>query len=762
MANRYWVGGTASWDATAGTKWALTSGGAGGQAVPTSSDDVFFDAASGAVTCTVAASSSCLSLNFTGFTGTFAGSSALNIYGSLTLGASMTLTYTGVSQSGMVFQATGTGKTITTNGKSLTCCLSFVGIGGGWTLQDNVTFSILSSYSTGGMSLTGGTLDLNGKTVSASRFTSTGANTRVLTMGASTVNIGTSFMSGTGGWSISGSNITLNADTSTIRILSTAGETMSGGSLTYNNIEVTAMLGNMNIGTAITCNNFTMTGVAGDALANLRIGTGALTITGTLTLTGNSRTERIRVESTNEGTARTITAAAVSLTNVDFIDITGAGAATWSGTSIGNGGGNSNITFTTPVTRYWVGNGGNWQDTAHWSATSGGAGGSSVPICQDTVIFDANSFSSGGQTITMSSVSDLGKDVTFYGGGYLPTYAFGTGEYFVFGNLTFAPDATYNVNSTTIQMEGRENSYLTTNGAAFTVTTSDLVFWISKGGTSAGPISSVLLGSDFYGRDCSSFEIVSGGFNLNDFQAEIGSVGIYANNTHAPKLILGSGTLILSEDDLTSYGTRTFDFENFASVPTTMLDAGTGTIAFRPVRSNYTSGIYLYSDQDITIAFNKIYYEGPSQTSSNGMWYEVDSSHVTSSVNEFIVNGTNVPQRIRIDEPVTPIPTIKTFRMYGRPDNYSILSSTSAGVDAELSITNAEIYYTTIQDINSTTPITVYNCTNVSGNTNVTFATADRVLTLKTPTAFFEQVAFDTTNSAISKNTASWTNQTKS
>jgi hypothetical protein len=29
MANRYWVGGTATWDATAGTKWATTSGGAG-------------------------------------------------------------------------------------------------------------------------------------------------------------------------------------------------------------------------------------------------------------------------------------------------------------------------------------------------------------------------------------------------------------------------------------------------------------------------------------------------------------------------------------------------------------------------------------------------------------------------------------------------------------------------------------------------------------------------------------------------------------
>ena len=60
MADRYWVGGTANWDGTAGTKWATTSGGAGGASVPTAADNVFFDAASGAVTVTVAATSNCL------------------------------------------------------------------------------------------------------------------------------------------------------------------------------------------------------------------------------------------------------------------------------------------------------------------------------------------------------------------------------------------------------------------------------------------------------------------------------------------------------------------------------------------------------------------------------------------------------------------------------------------------------------------------------------------------------------------------------
>jgi hypothetical protein len=86
MANRYWVGGTASWDATAGTKWALTSGGAGGQAVPTTADAVFFDAVSGAGVCTVSVAATCANLTTTGYTGTLTLSADLNLYGNAALG----------------------------------------------------------------------------------------------------------------------------------------------------------------------------------------------------------------------------------------------------------------------------------------------------------------------------------------------------------------------------------------------------------------------------------------------------------------------------------------------------------------------------------------------------------------------------------------------------------------------------------------------------------------------------------------------------
>jgi hypothetical protein len=64
MADRYWVGGTANWDATAGTKWSATNGGAGGASVPTAADDVYFTLLSGLVTVTVSATANCRDLNF--------------------------------------------------------------------------------------------------------------------------------------------------------------------------------------------------------------------------------------------------------------------------------------------------------------------------------------------------------------------------------------------------------------------------------------------------------------------------------------------------------------------------------------------------------------------------------------------------------------------------------------------------------------------------------------------------------------------------
>jgi len=173
MADRYWVGGIGSWDATALLKWSATSGGLGGEAIPTAADDVYFDAASGAVTVTVAAASVCKNLNFTGFTGTFAGTSTLAISGSLTLAATMTRTHTGAT----TFNGTSS-HTITSNGIELNAAITFNGVGGSWQLTDNFV-----TGPTRTVVLTNGTLDINGKTFTGGAFSSTNSNTRTVAFG---------------------------------------------------------------------------------------------------------------------------------------------------------------------------------------------------------------------------------------------------------------------------------------------------------------------------------------------------------------------------------------------------------------------------------------------------------------------------------------------------------------------------------------------------------------------------------------------------
>ncbi len=53
MANRFWVGGTGTWNNSNTTSWSTTTGGAGGASIPGTGDVAIFDGASGGGTVTV-------------------------------------------------------------------------------------------------------------------------------------------------------------------------------------------------------------------------------------------------------------------------------------------------------------------------------------------------------------------------------------------------------------------------------------------------------------------------------------------------------------------------------------------------------------------------------------------------------------------------------------------------------------------------------------------------------------------------------------
>ena len=285
MADRYWVGGSATWDNTAGTKWATTSGGAGGASVPFTSDNVFFDANSGAVTVTVGATVYAQNLNFTGFTGTFAGTGGMVITGSLTLSSTMTRTHTGFIN----LDSALTTNTITSNGITLANQLQFLG-GGKWTLQDAL------SNPTGYTFLTAGTVDLNNQSWTTLNFESNNNNVRA-------VNFGTQGMTlvGTGQGVYIVTNLTNMTYSGTPKITLTTAAS-SGTRIIYNgntaggteakalSVRVAAGTDSINIVNSATSaiNDLDFTGFTGTFVSGERVIYGNLTLGAGMTVAANT------------------------------------------------------------------------------------------------------------------------------------------------------------------------------------------------------------------------------------------------------------------------------------------------------------------------------------------------------------------------------------------------------------------------------------------------------------------------------------------
>lgn len=333
MANRYWVGGTANWDATAGTKWATTSGGAGGAAVPTISDTVFFDAASGANTVTISAAAISGVFDSTGFTGTIAGASTWANYGNFTLGAGTTMTYTG----GLTLSSTGTKSfTVTTNNVTITTTVFFNEATTIWTLQDNLTIS-----NTRSLQLTRGTLNIDGKTVTAGGFTSSNANSRTLNFGSNgTMNFNGAFTVTTS------TNLTVSG-TGTINIGGASAKTFDGGGKTWPTLNQ-AGSGTLTIAGSNTFTNITNT--VQPTTITFTAGT-----TQTVSQFGVSGTpfNLVTINTTVPGSAATISdsSGTNTVSYVSIKDITAAGGATWIAyTTSGNinSGGNTGWIFTDP------------------------------------------------------------------------------------------------------------------------------------------------------------------------------------------------------------------------------------------------------------------------------------------------------------------------------------------------------------------------------------------------------------------------------
>ncbi len=382
MPDRYWVGGTASWDGTAGTKWSATSGGAGGASVPTAADDVYFNGSSGTGTVTTSGTIVARSINCTGYTGTLTGSASLTVSGSITLVAGMTHTFNGT------ITINGTG-TITSAGKTLCVALTVNGTGITVQLADALIL-------TNNMTITTGTFTTNNFNMTiGNALSSTGSGVRAINLGSSSI-----ICQGSTPVDLSGTNLTFNAGTSTITMNST-NVTFNGGGLTFYNVAFTdPLVATKTITGANIFNNFSVRAPSAAGVMNVNF-SDRQTINGTLTTTSTEGNRRVWFRSTTYGISQVLVVnSAASLTDADFRDITVIGtAAPISGTRIGNLRGNSGITFSSPKTAFRIG-AGNWSDN-QWSATSGGGVSTdNFPLAQDTAII--NESTSAG-TITINA-----------------------------------------------------------------------------------------------------------------------------------------------------------------------------------------------------------------------------------------------------------------------------------------------------------------------------------------------------------------------
>ena len=164
-------------------------------------------------------------IDVTNFNGTLQFANTPRCFGNLTLGSSLSSAVTG---STLTFAATSGTKTITLAGQTIDAPLTFNGVGGTWQLQDNFT-----QGSTRTLTLTNGTIDLNGKTFSTGTL-QTAAGTKDITFNGGSLVITSSGTTAFNNAVPTGFTTTAGTGTGTISMNSASAKTFVGGSSVYN------------------------------------------------------------------------------------------------------------------------------------------------------------------------------------------------------------------------------------------------------------------------------------------------------------------------------------------------------------------------------------------------------------------------------------------------------------------------------------------------------------------------------------------------
>jgi hypothetical protein len=469
-ANYYWVGGSGNWSELA--NWASTSGGPGNaySQVPTSADNVFFDAnsftAAGQTVSINQTIVNCFNMDWTGVTNnpTFESATGrtLSIWGSLILVGNMNLTgfNTTTVDGGITFRATSSGHIINMMNKTVACRINFDGNAGAWNLAGGIT-------TTNDIFLLAGSVTTNNHPITCRLFNSSNSNVRGLSLGSSVVTCTYSLFF----WDVTNStNFTFDAGTSHIIGSGSQagfGTSFRGGGRTYYNLSFTGTLTTA-LGGTLEGNNFFNDVVflsAGNITGNNTINNLTFSPGNTYTLT-SARTQIIQGLLNASGTCvapviitstlttqSTISKASgiVSLQYVQLSKINAIGGATFEANNSIDLGNNTGWSFgaTTPVTLYWIGDTGNWDDGNKWSLSSGGTPYGCIPTANDNVIFDDNSFSINSQVVTINLTNANCNNMTWVNISNNPSFI-NPNTLNIYGSLTLHPSMSTNFTNTSV------------------------------------------------------------------------------------------------------------------------------------------------------------------------------------------------------------------------------------------------------------------------------------------------------------------------
>lgn len=637
MATLYLKTAGGNWTA-AGTWSNVNAGGGDNSGPPTAADDCIAELLSGPVTINTGAV--CRSWDCTSGTGSYTGT-ATHTAGvdfqigdgtagagnrALRLSAGMTYTLGNASTSLITFVSTSaTQQDVNFDAKATGNVTYNATSNGSWILS-----SAHSTASTALVTLTKGTLNLNGQTLSIGGFNSSNANTRVLTLGAADISINSTLT-----WNLGTvTGLTFSGASSTIRLTATS-INVSGGGQTYG----TMIFNNCGssgsqLSQANTIGTLTITGTA--VKTDIMIFNANQTITANFNVNGNSVINRVFLTGSTTaaiGSQKTVTNTVTTMnwTNCDIRDIALTVAYNASGVTGGSGdcGGNSNITFTTPATQTATGTTSFTWSTHGWTTR--------VPLPQDDVVIN-NSFVAG-QTVT-SDMPRSGRSVSFAGCSGSPNWTWSVLLPTIYGSLNTTGVGTHTSGGNTFIFEGR---------AAFTWTTGGVVY---TGGFTIQMVGGTMTLTDNLSMNNTSvFTLNNGTFNAAGFNVTARRVSITGTPTRA--LTMGSGTwTLISASAEAVWNATTVTGLTLTSTGSTILISDTGAAT----NKSFIGGGLTYNNLTV------------SSTSTGIMDF--------TGSNTFGVFTINAPRTVRFTAGTTT--TVSSFVAMGASGNVITISSITA------------------------------------------------------------------------------------